>query len=45
MPTLQAIADEIDVFMLEAFGVFNIGEAAIDGVPERVARHLYAQAW
>ncbi len=34
---LDAIADEIDVFLLDAFGVLNIGETAIDGVPERVA--------
>lgn len=35
---LDAIADEIDVFLLDAFGVLNIGDTAIDGVPERVAR-------
>ncbi len=34
---LDAIADEIDVFLLDAFGVLNIGETAIEGVPERVA--------
>ena len=38
MPNLESIADEIDVFLLDAFGVLNIGETAIDGVPERVAR-------
>ncbi|PTX73418.1 HAD superfamily hydrolase (TIGR01459 family) [Sulfitobacter mediterraneus] len=38
MPHLEAIADQIDVFLLDAFGVLNIGETAIDGVPERVAR-------
>jgi glycerol-1-phosphatase len=34
---LDAIADEVDVFLLDAFGVLNIGETAIPGVPERVA--------
>lgn len=34
---LDAIADDIDVFLLDAFGVLNIGETAIEGVPERVA--------
>ncbi|MEP4198350.1 MAG: HAD-IIA family hydrolase [Aliishimia sp.] len=38
VPHLEAIADEIDVFLLDAFGVLNIGETAIEGVPERVAR-------
>ena len=37
-PHLEAIADEVDTFLLDAFGVLNIGETAIDGVPERVAR-------
>ncbi|WP_025051643.1 HAD-IIA family hydrolase [Sulfitobacter noctilucae] len=35
--TLDALTDEIDVFLLDAFGVLNIGETAIAGVPERVA--------
>ena len=35
---LDALADEFDVFLLDAFGVLNIGETAIDGVPGRVAR-------
>ncbi len=35
---LDAIADRFDVFLLDAFGVLNIGEAAIAGVPDRVAR-------
>ena len=35
--TLDDIADEFDVFLLDAFGVLNIGEKAIPGVPERVA--------
>lgn len=37
-PNLDAIAEEIDVFLLDAFGVLNIGETSIPGVPERVAR-------
>lgn len=34
---LDAIAGQIDTFLLDAFGVLNIGETAIEGVPERVA--------
>ena len=34
---LSAIADQFDVFLLDAFGVLNIGETPIQGVPERVA--------
>lgn len=34
--TLADIADEFDVFLLDAFGVLNIGEAAIPGTPERI---------
>ena len=34
---LDAIADEFDVFLLDAFGVLNIGETAIPGVVDRVA--------
>ncbi len=34
---LDALAGQYDVFLLDAFGVLNIGEAAIPGVPERVA--------
>ncbi|MDA8747749.1 HAD-IIA family hydrolase [Litoreibacter sp.] len=37
-PNLDAIADKMDTFFLDAFGVLNIGETAISGVPERVAR-------
>jgi glycerol 3-phosphatase-2 len=37
LPDLDAIADDVDVFFLDAFGVLNIGETAIPGVPERVA--------
>lgn len=35
--TLADIADAFDVFLLDAFGVLNIGEAAIPGTPERIA--------
>ncbi|WP_084794593.1 HAD-IIA family hydrolase [Pseudoponticoccus marisrubri] len=35
--TLEDIADRFDVFLLDAFGVLNIGEAAIPGVVERIA--------
>lgn len=38
LPHLEALADDIDTFLLDAFGVLNIGETAIEGVPERVAR-------
>ncbi|WP_322990619.1 HAD-IIA family hydrolase [Hoeflea sp.] len=34
---LDAIADQFDVFLLDAFGVLNIGETAIPGVVDRVA--------
>lgn len=34
---LDALASEMDVFLLDAFGVLNIGDKAIEGVPERVA--------
>lgn len=37
LANLDSIADEVDVFLLDAFGVLNIGETAIAGVPERVA--------
>jgi HAD superfamily hydrolase (TIGR01450 family) len=36
-PDLDAIADHFDTFLLDAFGVLNIGDGAIAGVPERVA--------
>ncbi|WP_300585144.1 TIGR01459 family HAD-type hydrolase [Marivita sp.] len=35
--TLADIADVFDVFLLDAFGVLNIGESAIPGTPERIA--------
>ena len=34
---LEAIAGEFDVFILDAFGVLNVGEGAITGAPERIA--------
>ncbi|MCR9109004.1 TIGR01459 family HAD-type hydrolase [Marivita sp. XM-24bin2] len=34
--TLAEIADSFDVFLLDAFGVLNIGESAIPGAPDRV---------
>ena len=34
---LDALADDMDVFLLDAFGVLNIGDTAISGVPERIA--------
>ncbi len=34
--TLADIAGEFDVFLLDAFGVLNIGEAAIPGTRERI---------
>ncbi|NSX54947.1 HAD-IIA family hydrolase [Parasulfitobacter algicola] len=37
LPDLDAIADDFDVFLLDAFGVLNIGDTAIPSVPERVA--------
>ncbi|MEP3294922.1 MAG: HAD hydrolase-like protein [Pseudoruegeria sp.] len=37
LANLDCIADDADVFLLDAFGVLNIGETAIPGVPERVA--------
>lgn len=37
VPNLDSLTDEIDTFLLDAFGVLNIGETAIAGVPERVA--------
>lgn len=34
---LSEIADLYDIFLLDAFGVLNIGETAIPGAPERIA--------
>lgn len=36
--TLSDIADRFDVFLLDAFGVLNIGETVIPGVPISVAQ-------
>ena len=36
--SLSAIADRFDVFLLDAFGVLNVGETVIPGVPESVAK-------
>jgi HAD superfamily hydrolase (TIGR01450 family) len=36
-PDLSALADEIDVFVLDGFGVLNVGEAPVPGAPERMA--------
>lgn len=33
---LGDLADQFDVFLLDAFGVLNVGEEAIPGAPERV---------
>ncbi len=35
--SLDDIADRFDAFLLDAFGVLNIGETAIPGVAERIA--------
>ncbi len=35
--TLDDLADAFDVFLLDAFGVLNIGETAIPGTPQRIA--------
>ncbi len=34
---LEALASEFDVFILDAFGVLNVGDTAVPGAPERVA--------
>lgn len=34
---LSDIADRYDTFLLDAFGVLNIGDSAIPGAPERIA--------
>ncbi len=35
---LSELADEIDLFLLDAFGVLNMGEQVIPGAPERIAQ-------
>ena len=37
LPNLDALVEHMDVFLLDAFGVLNIGDTAIKGVPERIA--------
>lgn len=37
VPNLGALADDFDVFLLDAYGVLNIGDTPIAGAPERVA--------
>ena len=34
---LAALSETFDVFILDAFGVLNVGESAVPGAPERVA--------
>ncbi len=34
---LGSLADEFDVFVLDAFGVINVGNTAIPGAPEQIA--------
>lgn len=36
-PTLAEVADRFDAFVLDAFGVLNVGETAIEGAVERLA--------
>jgi glycerol-1-phosphatase len=36
-PTLEEVADHVDGFLLDAFGVLNIGETAIPGAVARMA--------
>src|SRR5689334_5016588 len=36
--SLDALAPDFDVFLLDAFGVLNIGETAIPGVADRLRR-------
>ncbi len=37
VPNLGALADEFDVFLLDAYGVLNVGNTPIEGAPARVA--------
>ncbi len=37
VPNLGALADDFDVFLLDAYGVLNIGDTPIAGAPNRVA--------
>lgn len=36
-PDLSALVGEIDVFVLDGFGVLNVGDSPVPGAPERVA--------
>ena len=36
-PDLTALSDRFDIFLLDAFGVLNVGETAIPGAVDRVA--------
>lgn len=36
LPSLEEVADHVDGFLLDAFGVLNIGETAIPGAVERM---------
>ena len=38
LSNLEDLIDKIDVFLLDAFGVLNIGNTAIKGVPERILK-------
>ena len=35
---LEALADHFDVFVLDAYGVINVGETAVPGAPDAIAR-------
>ena len=37
LPTLEEVADHVDGFLLDAFGVLNVGETAIPGAVARMA--------
>ena len=37
VPNLGALADDFDVFLLDAYGVLNVGDTPVAGAPERVA--------
>lgn len=37
LPSLDAVADHVDGFLLDAFGVLNVGETAIPGAVARIA--------
>jgi glycerol-1-phosphatase len=37
LPTLDEVADQVDGFLLDAFGVLNVGETAIPGAVARMA--------